>query len=97
MSLYLPVKTGGSSAIGVCQRCNKKMYYDDLVKDPNNGMWVCKADQDIYDPWRLPARQAEDISLHHPRPDVPLIDLAALLVTEQGFNIVTEHGGRLSA
>ena len=69
-SLYLPPKVvGGSMAIGVCQRCNKKMYIGDMVKDPNNGMWVCKADQDLYDPWRLPARRAEDISVQHPRTD----------------------------
>lgn len=74
MPLYLPVKLQGSAAIAICQRCQKKFYYDELVKDPNNGMWVCKADQDIYDPWRLPARQTEDISLQRPRPDVPLTD-----------------------
>ena len=72
MSLYLPVRTKGSAAITICPRCSKKFHYDDMVKDPNNGLWVCKADQDLYDPWRLPARKSEDISLQHPRPDTPL-------------------------
>lgn len=72
MSLYLPVRTKGKVAIAICQRCQKKFYYDELVKDPNNGMWVCKADQDVYDPWRLPARQTENIGLNHPRPDTTL-------------------------
>ena len=97
MGLYLPVRTKGSAAIAVCPRCSTKVYYDDLKKDPNNNQYYCADCVDIYDPWRLPARQAEDTSLQHPRPDVPLIDLATLLVTEQGFYIVTEHGGRLSA
>ena len=74
MSLYLPVKSvSGTMGIMVCPRCQKKMYIGDAVKDPNNGMYVCKEDQDIYDPWRLPARHAEDISLTHPRPDEELV------------------------
>lgn len=74
MSLFLPVKSKGSVAIAVCQRCGKKMYYSDLRKDPNNGLMVCQDDLDLYDPWRLPARQTEDITLGHPRPDVKLTE-----------------------
>lgn len=73
MSLYLPTKVvGGKMTIGICPRCQKKMYLGDMVKDPNNGMWVCKADQDVFDPWRLPARRTEKINVDHPRPDVTL-------------------------
>lgn len=73
-SAYLPVKSvGGTMAIAVCARCNKKMYYGDLHKDPNNGLLVCKDDLDVYDPWRLPARKTENIALQHPRPDEELV------------------------
>ena len=73
MSLYLPAKAvGGTMAIGICPRCQKKMYIGDMVKDPNNGMWVCKDDQDVFDPYRLPARRTERINVSHPRPDVTL-------------------------
>lgn len=72
MSLFLPVRTSGSAAITICPRCQFKFYYDDMVQDPNNKLWVCKDCCDIYDPWRLPARQAEDISLQRPRPDEEL-------------------------
>jgi len=72
MILYLPVRTKGNASIAVCGRCSMKMYYDDLKKDPNNGLMVCKDCQDLYDPWRLPARKTENISLQHPRPDVEL-------------------------
>lgn len=73
MSKYLAVKeVGGSVAIAICPRCNRKMYYGDLQQDPNNNNWYCKDCVDIYDPWRLPARNAEDISLHHPRPETDL-------------------------
>jgi hypothetical protein len=73
VSLYLPIKAvGGKMTVAVCPRCQKKMYLGDMVKDPNNGMWVCKADQDVFDPWRLPARKTEKINVDHPRPDVTL-------------------------
>lgn len=72
MSLYLPVNGKGSAAIAVCPRCQKKMHYSELVEDPNNLNWYCGDCVDVLDPWRLPARRAEDISLQHPRPDVKL-------------------------
>jgi RNase P subunit RPR2 len=71
--LYLPVRTKGSAAIAICTRCGFKMYYADLKKDPNSNNFYCKDCVDIYDPWRLPARRAEDISLPHPRPDEELV------------------------
>jgi len=50
------------------------MAYSDLVQDGNvPGYWVCEADRDVYDPWRLPFVPADNsISLRHPRPDTPL-------------------------
>lgn len=72
MSRYLSVRRHGSSAIAICGRCNMKVYHDDLMQDPNNQQWCCHECVDLYDPYRLPARVAEDISLRHPRPDVPL-------------------------
>lgn len=72
MSLYLTPRSSGSVAICICNRCQKKMHYADLRKDPNNGQYYCSDCVDQFDPWRLPARKAEDISLDHPRPDVAL-------------------------
>lgn len=60
-------------AIGICGRCSRKMAYSDMVEDPNfPGLWVCKEDQDVLDPYRLPARESENIALDHPRPDVDI-------------------------
>lgn len=73
MSLYLPVNLKGSAAIAICYRCARKVQYDELRKDPNNNNYYCRECVDLYDPWRLPARQAEDISLQHPRPDEDLV------------------------
>ena len=72
MSLYLPLRMRGSVAIALCARCGFKCQHDDLVQDPNTKMWVCSKCQDIYDPWKLPARRPEDITLHHPRKDEDL-------------------------
>lgn len=72
MPLYLPVNMKGNVAIAICQRCQRKMQYDELYQDPNNMNWYCREDVDELDPYRKPQRRTEDISLQHPRPDVPL-------------------------
>lgn len=72
MGLYLPVNLKGTAAIAICNRCRMKIQYDALTKDPNNGNYYCPGCVDLYDPYRLPARQTENISLQHPRPDTEL-------------------------
>lgn len=76
MSVFLPQQNKGSMAIAVCDRCNSKVYYDDLIPDGNSpGLMISKNHPgcwDVKDPWRLPARKTENISLRHPRPDVPV-------------------------
>lgn len=73
MSKFLPARNvGGSMAIAVCLRCAKKIYYGQLTQDPNTKVYYCPECVDLYDPWRLPARPSEDISLNHPRPDTDL-------------------------
>ena len=59
--------------IGICDRCKIKMSIEDLFSDPNTpGLKVCVDCLDLYDPYRLPARQTENISLPFTRPDNPL-------------------------
>lgn len=72
MSRYLPVKAGESVAVAVCPRCRMKVYYSELKQDPNNKNWYCGDCVDLYDPWRLAARQPENVTLAHPRPDTDL-------------------------
>lgn len=70
------INTTGLSkiAIGICDRCRRKFPIVDLRPDRNSpGLLVCDADNDEFDPWRLPARAAEDITLPNPRPDEPLV------------------------
>lgn len=62
-----------SFGIGICDRCREKMSILDLHPDPNApGLRVCTECMDLFDPYRLPARQSEVISLPFTRPDEPL-------------------------
>lgn len=73
MPLYLPVKSGNTAAIAICDRCKRKAYYDELVPDGNSpGLRVHEACRDVKDPYRYPTRQTEVITLRYPRPDESL-------------------------
>jgi len=70
MPVYIDTRGNSVLSVGICDRCSRKFPYVDLMPDPNfPGMRVCKDDLDNFDPWRLPARQTENISLRFPRPD----------------------------
>lgn len=76
MAIFLDTRGHKTLGIGVCDRCTRKFPLDELYPDPNTpGLKVCRDDIDDYDPYRLPARKTEDISLRFVRPDVPLTDL----------------------
>ena len=73
MSVFLDTRGRSTLGIGICGRCSRKFSLDDLYSDPNYpGLLVCLEDRDDFDPYRLPARQPEVISLRFPRPDTPL-------------------------
>ena len=74
MSLFLPVRSKGNMAIAICPRCQKKVYYSDLRPDPNNLERYCGNCVDELDPYKLPPRAPETISLQYPRPDTELSD-----------------------
>ncbi len=101
MAIFLNPEGHTTFGIGLCDRCRKKFVLDQLHPDPNSpGLRVCKDDLDLFDPWRLPARPSEKISLPFARPDVPLTGhaesftlLTTLLVTEDNDYVITEMGG----
>ena len=73
MPVFLDTTGRSSLAIGICGRCSRKFPIDELMPDPNYpGLRCCPEDLDEYDPYRLPARQTEDITVRFPRPDTPL-------------------------
>jgi hypothetical protein len=73
MSIWYDPTGKSSYGIALCDRCSRKMSITDLFSDPNSpGLRVCREDLDDLDPYRLPARQTEIITLPFTRPDVPL-------------------------
>ena len=85
MPLYLDTRGRSTLAIGICGRCSRKFPMDELLPDPKYpGLLCCAVDRDEYDPYRLPARQPEKISLLFARPDTPIATNPAGLITENG-------------
>jgi len=88
MAVFLDTSSYSVLSVSVCDRCNRKFPYVELMPDPNfPGMRVCKDDLDDFDPWRLPARQTENIALRFPRPDVSVATGPI-----GGNEIMTENG-----
>jgi IPT/TIG domain len=86
MPVYLDTRGNSVLSVAVCDRCNRKFAYTELMPDPNfPGMRVCKDDLDNFDPWRLPARQTENIALRFPRPDVSVALVPDQVMTQGGF------------
>ena len=74
MPIFLDTRGNNPISIGICARCGCKFPTPELLSDPNApGLLVCRDDLDQYDPWRLPPRQTEKISIDNPRPDVALV------------------------
>ena len=92
MPVYLDTRGNSVLSVAICDRCSRKFAYTDLMPDPNfPGMRVCKDDLDNFDPWRLPARQTENISLRFPRPDVSVAMPPNLLNTQGDPNTNTQY------
>lgn len=82
------VDTTGEPTLGVglCGRCSAKLPLGELSSDPNSpGLMVCKDDLDVLDPWRLPARETEDITLPFVRPDTNIDVPLALAVQDNNL------------
>ena len=92
MPLYLDTRGRSTFGVGLCARCSRKFSLDDLQSDPNfPGLMVCKDDLDEFDPYRLPARQTEDITLRFVRPDESIATDPAGVILENGdYFLVTE-------
>ena len=70
MSIFLDPTGKPTFGIGICGRCARTMFLSDLHPDPNApGLMVCLEDRDVLDPYRLPARIEDRITLPFVRPD----------------------------
>lgn len=74
MPIWLNTRGNTTLGIGLCDRCQLKFALDDLIPDGNApGMRVCKRCCDVFDPYRLPPRQPDDLTLPFYRPIVPTL------------------------
>jgi hypothetical protein len=73
------------------------MSLTQLMSDPNSpGLRVCREDLDQLDPYRLPPRQPDTITLPFVRPDTPLYSNPDGLVTEDDNNfLISSNNGYL--
>ena len=94
MPIWLDTRGRSTLGIGICARCSRKMSLDDLHDDPNfPGLRVCDEDTDQYDPYRLPARETEDITLQYPRPDVSIaLQMLGLCTEDDNSFMITDNG-----
>ncbi len=94
MPRFLNTRGNTTLAIGICGRCSIKMPLDKLLPDPNSpGLLVCEKDRDEYDPYRLPARQPDNIVLPFTRPDTPVgTDPAVVITQDDNYFLITEDG-----
>jgi hypothetical protein len=89
MSIWLDTRGRSTLGIGLCARCSRKMSLDELFSDPNSpGLRVCREDLDNLDPYRLPPRQPDNITLPFVRPDSPLTTNPAGIVTEDDNSFI---------
>ena len=104
MAIFIDPSGEPTFGIGVCARCWRKFPLAQLHSDPNSpGLKVCIDDLDDYDPYRLPARKTEDVTLPFYRPDerlniqeqTPNVALYGLFQAQNGNLLVTQGGDKL--
>lgn len=98
MPRFLDTTGNASIAIFICDRCKMKRPIIEAMPDPNfPGLKVCQRGcADEKDPYRLPARKTERITLQYPRPDVSVAtDPNDILTQPYGGEILsTEQSGQ---
>ena len=93
MPMFLNTRGRPTLGIAICSRCSRKFPLDKLSPDPNYpGLRVCDADRDQYDPYRLPARQTENITLPFMRTDAPLTPSPVVAVVDGEDDFLVFYG-----
>ena len=84
MSKWLDTIGNTVISVAICDRCKMKRAYTDISEDRNiPGLRVCNEGcNDERDPYRLPARQSEKISIRFPRPDADVGENQDALTTD---------------
>lgn len=96
MPRFLNTTGNASLAVFICDRCKMKRAIVEATPDPNfPGLKVCQQGcADEKDPYRLPARKTEKITLQYPRPDVSVAEEGIQLSTggDNDYILSTEQG-----
>jgi len=95
MPIFLDTLGMSDLAIAVCDRCKMKRPHAVMRSDPNfPGLQVCdQGCADEKDPYRLPARKTERITIRFPRPDVSVaVDPNDLVTGPQGDFVISTEG-----
>ena len=84
MPRFLDTLGNSTLSIFICDRCKMKRPYSDMRPDGNiPALKVCSEScSDQFDPYRLPPRQPEKISIRFPRPDISVAVNDDAIVTE---------------
>lgn len=94
MPRFLDTRGNAVIAIFICDRCRMKRPIIQAMPDPNfPGLKVCdQGCADEKDPYRLPARKTERITLQFPRPDVSVAVFPDALMTggNEQYELSTE-------
>lgn len=95
MPRFLDTRGNSTLSIAICDRCRMKRAHSNMRSDPNfPGLQVCgNGCADEKDPYRLPARKTERITIRFPRPDVSVaVDPDALITGPyQNYEISPEN------
>ena len=92
MPVFLDTEGYSDIAIAICDRCKMKRPHSVMRSDPNfPGLQVCNEGcADEFDPYRLPARKTERITIRFPRPDVSVaVDPNNLITTGYGGYVIS--------
>ena len=100
MPRFLDTRGNAVIAIFICDRCRMKRPIIEAMPDPNfPGLKVCQQGcADEKDPYRLPARKTERITLQFPRPDVSVaVNPNDIAVSPYGGALSAEQSGQTPA
>ena len=90
MPKWLNTKGNNIISIAICDRCKMKRPYDEITQDGNiPALRVCiHGCSDQFDPYRLPMRPTENISIRFPRPDADIAEYQDAITTDP--NVVND-------
>lgn len=92
MSRFLDTRGERYLSPYICDRCSLRGKFSEMVNDPDTNLWVHRDCADESDPWRLPPRVSDNVTVPNPRRDVNIADPQVVLSDELGNILVSPEG-----